>query len=307
MEFYNKLWNKNLLDPDSFTMTSDEANTKCEAGQYVASVNWKNSRLYTAASAADPETLAGFVNIPSPNQLVFADNPAPSGWFPSFTYYIFSGATPEAQEAAMRLINVVYSEEVQRAVYCGFEGTYWNYVDGVPTLTDEAIALYSGGGDANQYVGLGGAGPFCMIQTSEFHSDGYLLDLFDTPEMRALGMTYLQKDVAAFYGVTVPAEAGYQYVLDGVTVDWSNTYGTELMACAMEPVTPDIGRILTKCNDILYRNIADLVMAETAEEFNALRESIIEELKAADEATAWEWCLNEFNSAKETLKPIMGY
>ncbi|MEA4824522.1 MAG: hypothetical protein VB111_10475 [Clostridiaceae bacterium] len=305
MEFFNKLWNKDLLDPDSFTMTGDELTTKYNAGMYMASLDWKNSTFYAEMCKSDPNTLAGYTNIPSPGQLVFADNPNASGWFPSFSVYIFSGS--ENWEAALRLYNTVFDLDVQRAVYCGFEGKYWNYVNGVPTLTDEAIAIYSGGGDKKASIGLGGDGPFVILQTSEYHTDGYLLDLFDTVEMRALGMTPLQKDVADFYKVTVPAEAGYKYVTDGLTVDWSNTYGTELLASAMTAVPTDIGRILSKCNDILYRNVADLVMAETADDFNALKDSVLAELEAADEAASWEWCLNEFTKANETLKPIMGY
>ena len=305
MIFYNKLWNKGLLDPDSFTMTGDEVNNKHAAGRYAASMNSKNGKLYSTARAEDPNTLAGYVNIPSPNQLVFADNPNPSGWFPSYTVYINSKTDKWAE--ALHLWDVVYDLDVQRAVYCGFEGKYWNYVDGKATLTQEAIDIYSNGGDTNSKIGLGGAGPFQVLQTSEYHTDGGLLDLFDSPEVRALGMTPLQKDVAEFYGVTVPAEAGYKYVLDGSTVDWSNTYGTELLGSALTAVPTDIGRILENCNDILYRSVSDLVMAESEAEFNAVRDAVLDELKAADEATAWDWCLNEFNKGIETLKPIMGY
>ena len=306
MEFYNKMWNKGLLDPDSFTMTGDEVNTKMGAGQYAASLNYKNGNLYKAMRETDPNTLAGYVNIPSKAQFVFADNPNPSGWYPSYSVYIYS-KSPN-WEPALRMWNEVFDLDTQREVYCGAEGTYWNYVDGVPTLTDEAIAIYSGqGAKANDTVGLGGAGPFQVLQTSEYHPDGYLLDLFDSPEMRALGMTPLQQDVAKYYGVTVPAEAGYKYVLDGSTVDWSKTYGTELLAGAMTAIPTDIGRILEKCNDILYRSIADLVMAESTEEFEALRASVLEELTAADEASAWAWCSREFDKAIATIKPIRGY
>jgi len=139
------------------------------------------------------------------------------------------------------------------------------------------------------------------------HPDGGLIDLFDSAECRALGMTPLQADVADFYKVTVPAEAGYKYVTEGKTHDWTGTYGTELLAGAMTAVPTDIGRILEKCNDILYRGIAELVMAETQEEYNAIQANLLDELKAADEATAYEWCNTEFNKALETLKPIMGY
>lgn len=306
MEFYNKLWNKGLLDPDSFTMTSDDVSVKHAAGQYAACPNGKHSKLYDTMKETDPNTLAGYASVPSKNQLVFADNPNPSGWYPSFTVYIYSKS--QNWEPALRMWNEVFDLDTQREVYCGQEGKYWNYVDGVPTLTDEAVAIYAGTSEtSNETIGLGGSGPFVVLQTSEYHTDGYLLDLFDSAEMRALGMTPLQKDVAEYYGVTVPAEAGYKYVESGDTVDWSNTYGTELLAGAMTAIPTDISRILEKCNDILYRNIADLVMAETQEEFEALRASILEELTAADEASAWAWCSAEFDKAIETIKPIMGY
>lgn len=306
MIFYNKLWNKGLLDPDSFTMTYDEVNTKHAAGQYAACLLSKNSKLYNTTRADDPETLAGYVNIPSPNQLVFADNPNPSGWFPSFTVYL--AAKSDNTKAAMRLWNEVFDLDSQREVYCGPEGKYWNYVDGVPTLTDEAIAIYSGKSDIdNGLVGLGGSGPFVVLQTSEYHPDGGLLDLFDSTECRALGLTPLQADVAAFYNVTIPSEASYKFVTEGKTYDWTGTYGTELLAGAMTAIPSDIGRILEKCQDILYRGVAELVMAESQAEFNAIQASMLDEMKAADEATAYEWCLNEFNKAIETLKPIMGY
>ena len=45
-------------------------------------------------------------------------------------------------------------------------------------------------------------------------------------------------------------------------------------------------------------------MAESDEEFEALRDAIIQELEDEDEETAWEWCETEFNKVREVIRPI---
>ena len=103
MNFYNILYNKGLLDPDSFTMTTEQRQAKSAAGQYAAEMGWMNGDLYTAESAKDPNTLAGIISIPNEASLVFADYHQVVGYFPS--NYIFVSAKSKALEGALSFIN----------------------------------------------------------------------------------------------------------------------------------------------------------------------------------------------------------
>ena len=303
---YNDLYNRGLFDPDSFTMTVDDFSAKYAAGQYVGRTNWRGSELYDELLKEDPNTLGGLVGIPSKNSIVFGNNPTPCGWYPSF--YLFIPSNSEKWEATLRLFNFLYDPDIQRRLFSGAEGKYWNYVNGVPTPTDEAISLFRGSErERNTRVGIGMPNPFLLFYEDTIIGDGYPVSVFETPEMRASNLTPLLKDVAAHYGVDYPSQEFYKYVARGDAVDWSKTYGTELIALSMTEMSPDTARILTKCNDILMSNVADLIKAPTRAEYDAIQARCLEEMKATGEADAWDWCSKEFIKSKEFCKSVMGY
>ena len=78
MRFYNDLWNRDLLDPDCFTMTSSELTEKVKAGQYVAS-RTRDNNLYNVNVLEDTNTLEGYVMIPSKGAVIHADFLTPCG------------------------------------------------------------------------------------------------------------------------------------------------------------------------------------------------------------------------------------
>ena len=116
-------------------------------------------------------------------------------------------------------------------------------------------------------------------------------------------MNGLYKDFCEFYGVQYPSQAFLPYVEDGRCIDLSNDCG-QLVATAMPSMPTDVARILEKCNDIIYRAIPKLVMAENDEEFNKIQVQVLDDLKAAGEADAWAWCQTEYNAAFEKVAPI---
>ncbi len=180
MKFYNKLYNKGLLDPDSFTQTADEFYNKVYAGRYMATPS-KINGFYSENAAVDPETLAGMVRIPSENHIVFGNKKALLGNFPS--HYMFVSKDTKNVEAVMRFLNVLHDLDTQRMLYCGIEGTHWNYVDGVPTFTDEMEDLIATGSTKlAEEIGVRAASGIETVMRSFEHSDGYPVDLREAAE-----------------------------------------------------------------------------------------------------------------------------
>ncbi|MEA4889149.1 MAG: hypothetical protein VB070_06770 [Clostridiaceae bacterium] len=297
MKFYNTLYNKGLLDPDSFTMTDEQRKAKSAAGQYVAEMGWANEDLYTAQKAIDPNTVAGMIDIPSEANIVYGNYQEPLGYFPA--YQIWVSAQTKAADGVLSLLNVLHDPDVNRMMKSGVEGKQWNVVNGVPTLTDEAIALYSEAGDAWKQVGVERDSPLSFLQGSFLADDGYPLDLFDTDEMRAKSLNPLQKDYADFYKVDYPAQACMKLVKAGKINDLSDYI--ELVGF-LETTPTDMERILTQCNDILFQAVPKLVQAKTDGEFAQIQAQVLADLKAAGEDTTWEWAQKNFENAKAAVK-----
>ena len=209
----------------------------------------------------------------------------------------------------MRLYNILYDPYMQRQLFSGPEGRYYTIVNGVPTPTAEALAMYSGEDERYEEIGIGGLvdTPFQFLHFDGILSDGFPVSVFEIKDTKIAGLSPLLKDYSNHYGVDYPVQAAYKLVQSGQAYDWSKTYGTELVASAMADLPMDIARIMTRCNDILQAAIADLVMAETDAEFNSMRDRCIADMTAANEAEAWEWCNTEFIKTTERFKPIMVY
>lgn len=302
MEFYNKLWNKGLLDPDSFTMTSEQRAAKSAAGQYAVEIGWPNDDLYTAEAAKDPNTLAGIIAIPSEASFVFADYHQVNGYFPS--NFQFVSANSKAIDGALSFLNVCRNVESQRLMYSGFEGKHYTVVDGVPTPTEETLAMRSAYNDEWKKTGIENTCNFGFLQGSFLAADGYPVNLFDTDKIRASALNPMQKDYCEFYGVEYPAQACVKLADEGKIPSMSKCY-SELNQSCTETMPTDIQRILTQCNDILFAAVPNLVQAKTAEEFKAIQAQVLADLKAANEETAWEWCLAANTKAQEFTKPIL--
>ncbi|NLC45398.1 MAG: hypothetical protein GX783_14095, partial [Clostridiales bacterium] len=304
MEFYNILYNKGLLDPDSFTMTADQRTEKIVNGQYAAAMNWAHGNLYSTNLEKDPNTLAGFIQVPNEASLVFADYHQVTGFFPSNYHFIAAKADEDAKRGALSLLNVLHDTEVGRIMQSGIEGVHWDYENGIPKPKSETIELRNLGGDNWYKTGIGLEFSFGMFQSSFLAEDNYPISLFDTDEIRASALNPLQKDVAEYYNVDYPAQAHMKLVNEGKTVSMANCY-SELNQSATEVMPTDIQRILTQCNDILFEAVPSLVQAKTEEEFNTIRDSILAELESTGEKTAWDWCLKANTDAQSFTRPII--
>lgn len=301
MRFANKLYNMGLLDPDSFTQGDPEYSAKLRAGQYAAAIMW-DDRLRAEEVKKDPNTTAGFIVVPSTGEMHFANKIHIAGYYPDQQVCISSQS--ENWEAALAFFDYMHTDEACRTLESGIEGVHWNYVDGVPTLTEETIAMQIAGGDPWAMTGINSDSPIAAVQVGDLHQDGYPMYLFDTDAMRAASMNSLEKDFSEYYGVAYPSLARQKLVDEGLIINHSHNF-SQTTALAREPIPTDILRILTRINDIMYRAIPNLVTAQTEEAFAAAQADVLQQLADADEATAWEWAQQAQAAAHEKVDPVL--
>lgn len=306
MRFYNDMYNAGLLDPDSFTMTGSELTEKVKAGTYVATKTRDNS-LYNVNVLEDVNTLEGYVMIPSSGAVIHADFLTPCGYAPGD--YTFISATSENWEAAAKVVNFYHDPDTSRLIYSGIEGVHWNYDEnGVPQLTDEVIQLASelsyGSEAFFEATGIWGGywelTPWCQTGT---HPDGYFYDLFQEQTNRAKALNAMDKDYAETYGYNTPSEYHISKIDSGETTSLVGERGL-LVTMGITDIPLDVQRILTNCNDILFQYVAELVMAESDEEFDAIAEQVLLDLADAGEADAWQWCSEAYDESFAKVNPI---
>jgi hypothetical protein len=305
MKLWNKIHRAGLFDPDSFTMTTDELTAKQAAGLYVATA-YRTDAMYNEMRKKDPNTMAGFMLVPSAGTAVFAGKPLVMGNAPDDSMFIYSKS--KNWEAAARLLNVMQDPDIIRTIYSGYKGLHWDYdADGNPYLFDNIIEGVAGNTD--EYLKLGVIDPprqFIFGQPTSVNPDGHYNDLFREPNFRQkrLGLSPIFLDYADFYGVSYPSAAMLKNVELGRTIDMSRDF-VQLISVGLTDVPLDIERIIQNLNTIIYRSLPKLITAESDAAFRTAQQQVLDELKAAGEPSAWEWVRTNYNKYKELTEPVI--
>lgn len=302
MEFYFKLNQEGLLDPDSFTMNGDEVQEKAANNQYVGSYcTWYTSDMYNANKKEDPNTLAGIIAVYGEGINGWYGQNAVVGWGDKLSFITTSC---ENVPLAVSFFNALDSDELNRVHYSGIEGETWNYVDGVPTLTDEVIALKAAGGDEWNKLGISSFAN--QIGSSGFGTadDGYFYTLWDNDDIKYAGLNPLEKDYADFYGVKYPSQVHYNMVQEGKAINQEGNQ-TQAVQLVMADRPDDITRIDSRLEEIVNRAIPGLVTAADQDAFDAARDSLIAELKSAGADEALEWWLENWNGSLAKVNEVL--
>ena len=306
MRFFNKLYNEGLLDPDSFTMTMSEQSEKVKAGQYVGNTQYDGG-LYDTMREKDPNTMAGFMMIPSVNTVVASTKLSMAGNLPTDSLFISSKS--ENWEAALTVLNFFHDPEVVRVMYNGKKVIDWDYdADNKPFLTQKAIddrlKLGPNSDVFRKTTGIyGRITDFSPLQPTALDKDGNFFDIGQEYKYRAMTLSPLQKDFAVHYGKNTPSEYIQSFIDEGKTIGWFDDYA-QTVAIGINEIPTDIQRIMNNCNDIMYRALPELVMAENEDKFLEIQNRIFDDLKTANEPTAWAWCEKAFNDSKAIVEPI---
>lgn len=301
MRFYNNLYNENLLDPDSFIMTSEDLNAKTEKGQYLSG----NGPDYAAGSANHDPRQAGVRLV---NTLGWYGSVFGAGW--SDKLY-FANAKGKNIEKAVEVLDYLDSSEFARITCCGLEGVHWEYdADGNAVLKEETIAMSSSADPETQEqwratgINNGGIKNMGGISGAEMNPDGSRNSLWISPEIYAARQSELDKEISEFYGVDYIG----QYHLQKMEEDpdrYYNMSGYNMDIVACMPATPqEITRIDSACEELVMNTIPQLVTAASQEDFDKAKEELLKNMKDLGAEESVQWWTTEWDKAKSFCESI---
>lgn len=294
MKFYNKLYNVGPFDDNIFTMSSDEATAKCEAGTYMG---------------AYANYFPGMIIIPSPGANVYSNIQLLLGQAPTTAFFIPKDC--KNLELALEYLNYIFSPDFNRLTYSGVQGKDWDYDEnGVPAMKPEAVAAKAAG-DAYWDEDGDGYGVRSWWSTAynpaTLHTDGYPMSLLVLPDTVKEAQTETMREFCEVFEVEFWHDA---FGKVGAK-DFRNS--AEQIVAGIGEVPMDIQRIMATVDDIMYTAMPSLIMAADEEEFNAIRDTVLEDIEAAGEPTAWAWYVeaweapkNAFNEIIKTSVPALG-
>ena len=299
--FYNKVYRAGLLDPDSFSMKGDEVKGKAEKKQYVGAFSiWYTNKMYDAAREEDPNSLTGIIAVPGEGQNGWYGGNSQAGWINKLTF-----VTSKAKDIplAVQFIDLLDSDDANRAHASGIQGKQWDYKDGVPTLFPETIALRAKGGDEWSKIGIDSFSNLIGSNPFEKHKDGAYYSLWSSVEIKKQTLSPLQKDFSDFYKVDYPSELHLNMVKEGKAINFENSI-IDTITMGIPTLPDDITRINSQLEEMVMRAIPAIVMAKTDEEYKTAQDKLVSELKAANADKAWQWMKAEWDKSLEYAKSL---
>lgn len=313
MAWLNKLYRAGKadgsFDMEVFTQTSEQFETKCSRGQYLGLHNNKPA-LYNESVKADADTLTGYAMVPSADTNLYTNVYQLLGNGSAYMWFI-SVNSPH-KEAALRLFNLMCDPDFLRELYLGQRGVTWNYdADGVPQMTEygrEQLDAYKAGrtDSDNYYTQWGTSKDFPnnwpILRNNIVHPDGYLIDFATVSrEYEAATMTNnLSLDICAHYGTELPSDAFY----NAGALDFRNDCG-EAISSTISSMDRNQLHILTEAEAILADARVDLILAETDEEWNAIRDETIRKLIELGEPEVFEAYRQKWDAAAAVIVPMV--
>lgn len=298
MKFYNKIYRAGLFDPDTFIMSYDEYDAKVAEGRYMG-LYYNDNTFYENQAAIDPNTLSGYVVIPSEGAILYADGVWLLGNAP--VYHGFINAKSENKITAMRFYNEIYDPDFTRTWYSGKQGVHWDYDEnGEPYVFPETLEMIANNSDEFTGKGYGYHDPYITAYSSNsIHPDGHMMNLVEEDrEAKIASQNPLQLDYAAHYGVEYWIDAMYN-TMENMSHDFNDTISGNFSDTPTE-----IKRTLSMCDDVLYNAMPSLVMAESDEEFADVQQEVMEQLEELNEAEIWEWYSAKWNAARDVISPL---
>jgi ABC-type glycerol-3-phosphate transport system substrate-binding protein len=265
MKFYNKLNQKGILDPDSFTQTQEVYSNKLNDGRYMFNVpGWMagSANIQFAKVSGNTRT---FVSLPALNQKAESRY---GNMYRGERMYGVNGKT-KYPERCVALLDYLSSYEFARLAWNGVEGMNWNMVNGKPVPTPEyltvtrnvAFQLATGAEAYHHFQGYGNG--------SIDPATGITVDLYQySPQAVEKKMNATLRDFCAFYGKETLNEV--------YTSQTPVTKGLSMLSFGPPP--DDLQNDINGLEAYITKNYAKVVMAKDDAEFAKLRDELIADM-----------------------------
>ena len=313
MAWLNKLYQAgkedDSFDMEIFTQTKEQYRLKRQRGQYLGLPAVYES-LYNNKNKEDPDTLSGYCAVPTDVTNLYTNVYQILGNGSAFMWFI--SANSQHKEEALRLFNYMCDPDFLREVCLGRKGVTWDYgADSVPRMTEygqqQLDAFKKGTAAPDNYFtrwrsfnDLPNNWP--ILRDNILHPDGYPLDFITTS--REYGVSALSnniaRDICEHYEVELPLDAHYK---EG-GMDFRNDCG-EAISSSISSLNREQLHILASAEAILEDVQADLILAETKEEWNALRDETIRKLIQLGEPEVFEAYRQKWDAAAAVIVPLV--
>ena len=313
MKWENKLYRAGKADGsydmELFTQTQEQFDAKCARGQYLGRHSVYRG-LYNESVKKDPDTLTGYNIVPTAAANYYTNVYQLLGNGPGYMWFISAGS-PHKEEA-LRLFNFMCDPDFVRELTLGRRGETWDYdEDGVPRMNEygqqQLDAYRAGSTDPDNYfVKWGGfdivPSNWPLLRDNSTHPDGYTVDFATiNREYEAATMTNnISRDICEHYGVELPTDAFYK----AGGLDFRNDCGEAISSC-LSSLSRDQLRILSDAETLLKDVEVDLILAETDEEWESIRDETIRKLVDMGEPEVFKAYQKMWNEAADVIVPMV--
>lgn len=291
-KFFNQLYRKGLVDPDSFTQKFSDMETKVNAGRYMmVQHDWY------APVLDDPNMVFLPLGPEKGNDSYILSDPNPFG-DSQYCYVITKNC--KYPERAMEFLNYLCSPQGSIEYYNGIEGKDWFInEEGYPEMSDEmAVIRNSNDYDAFKQYGIQSMnqmGHHATAFCEEYNSP------YDFKESPAAVKSRLDNPMIQDYLNFYQAET----IMDVFKKDESLHFvGCNAFKTLLGEVPQEIQDITANVNSYLNENWPKLVMAESDEAYDAVVAQFITDLKELGVEEASDYLDPMYQQALDEYKAL---
>lgn len=303
LSFFNKAYRMGIMDPEAFTMKSDQYGAKVKNGEVLVSyTNWDQPDKSVCGDDAAMFILPGTF----PYAMNIYPTESPLGYGTSNALVISSNC--EYPERAMELLDYLVSDEGARLVYSGIPGEDWDTVDGKPQVIGSYFDYVTKKEDRDQNYRTNQGiklyywmSPLCG---SNQCADGEPIDLSLSKDLILSTVTDVDKDFCDYYTdgkAQYPGEAYVDLVEQGKLKTNNPDPTGDMTVKLMQPISDEASRTCNKVSEYVQANIAKIITCEDDDAFAAQKEKMISDINAM----GYEDALKEIQANFEDAKGVV--
>jgi ABC-type glycerol-3-phosphate transport system substrate-binding protein len=268
VRWYNKAYQRGLLDPDSFTQKQAIYEDRLNTGIYMHTQPGWDAVRANKVFAQDPNNQKAFLSLPGSMLGTQSEGRFGDMYQGERTYGI--AAKTRYPERCVALLDYVSTYEFSRYTFSGLEGRLWKYENSKPIMTKEALTtphtdpyrIQHGVEIYGHFMGYG----YATINPA----DGVAVDLYQySPEAVELKLSPAHKDFISHFG--------QKTLLDVYKAETPKTGSYNFFSFGNPP--DDLKNYVNNLDNYRAMNVFKMMAAKTDAEFDKMLNDTIAGMK----------------------------